>query len=111
MGASVTTGCNDALKASRARRCLPERAQCLKLFRPMRVQADDAALLATLADWLTARGWPVADVGGTEAEVLVPWDEDEFAAALRLRCDVTVWREAHAGAVSVDRDRWGAAAR
>jgi len=77
----------------------------------MHVQAEDAAVLATLADWLTARGWPVADVGGTEAEVLVPWDEDEFAAALRLRCDVTVWQAGHAGAVTVDRDRWAAAAR
>jgi len=78
----------------------------------MRVQADDAALLATLADWLAARGWPVADVGGTEAEVLVPWDEDEFAAALRLRSDLSAWRAAHgAGEVTVDRDRWAMAAR
>ena len=90
---------------------LPERAQCLKLLANMRVQADDAALLATLADWLTARGWPVADVDGTEAEVLVPWDEDEFAAALRLRSDVSAWQATHTGVVTVDRDRWAVAAR
>jgi hypothetical protein len=78
----------------------------------MRVQADDAALLATLADWLAARGWPVADVGGTEAEVLVPWDEGAFAAALKLRSDVSAWQATQgAGEVTVDRDRWALTAR
>lgn len=69
----------------------------------MRVQADDAKLLADLTEWLEARGWPVT----TDADVLVPWDEDEFAAALSLRADVLAWGAAHDGAaVSVDADVW-----
>ena len=77
----------------------------------MRVQTDDTAALATLVDWLAGRGWPVVDAAGPRADVLVPWDQDEFAAALRLRADLAVWRAAHADVqVSVDDDVWVAAA-
>ncbi len=43
----------------------------------------------------------------TDAEVLVPWDQDEFAAALALRADVLAWCAAHDWAhVTVDADVW-----
>ncbi len=73
----------------------------------MRVQVDDAALLDALAEWLEERGWPVVEIGEADAEVLVPWDRDEFAAALTLRADVSAWRAAHGDVpASVDEDVW-----
>jgi hypothetical protein len=73
----------------------------------MRVHVGEAAQLATLANWLADRGWPVVDAAGVEAEVLVPWEEDEFAAALKLRVDVAAWQAANGGAqVSVDDHVW-----
>lgn len=78
----------------------------------MHVEADDEELLSSLTAWLTRRGWPLVAVHGREADVLVPWDEDEFAAALRLRCDVAAWQAAEgAGAVTVDSDVWRPVAR
>jgi hypothetical protein len=78
----------------------------------MHVEADDEALLASLTAWLETHGWPLVSVDGTEADVLVPWDEDEFAAALRLRCDVAAWQAVEgAGRVTVDRDVWRVSAR
>jgi hypothetical protein len=75
----------------------------------MRVKVDDAAVLTALAAWLAERGWPVADATGGEAVVLVPWEQDEFAAALKLRADLAVWRSAHGGTpVSVDEHLWAA---
>jgi hypothetical protein len=73
------------------------------------VQVEDAALLGALAEWLAAHGWPVVEHGTADVDVLVPWDEDEFAAALKLRADLLVWRAAHGGAAaSVDDDVWPA---
>ena len=73
----------------------------------MRVHVEDASILEPLAGWLAARGWPVVDAEATDADVLVPWDRDEFAAALALRSDVLAWRAAHDGvSVSVDADVW-----
>jgi hypothetical protein len=46
---------------------------------------------------------------GSDAEVLLPWDQDEFAAALKLRADLAVWRAAHAGEqVELDGHLWAA---
>jgi hypothetical protein len=73
----------------------------------MRVHVEDASLLGPLAGWLSARGWPVVEAESTDADVLVPWDRDEFAAALALRADILAWRTANGGApVSVDHDVW-----
>jgi len=73
----------------------------------MHVKVEDEELLEELANWLAARGWPLLPVDEADAEVLVPWDQDEFAAALTLRTDVHAWRAAHGGAeVSVDEDVW-----
>jgi hypothetical protein len=76
----------------------------------MRVQLEDAALLAALTEWLSKRGWSVVEAGETGetgVEVLIPWDQDEFAAALRLRGELAAWRTAHgAGPVSVDGNVW-----
>jgi len=78
----------------------------------MRVHVDDADQLNALADWLAGRGWPVVPADATDADVLVPWDSDEFAAALNLRTDVLVWRATHGdAAVSVDADVWMPAPR
>jgi len=78
----------------------------------MHVHVDDASLLEPLAGWLSARGWPVVDAHTTDADVLVPWDRDEFEAALSLRVDVLIWRAAHQDAsVSVDEDVWVPASR
>jgi hypothetical protein len=75
----------------------------------MRVQVHDAAMLPDLAGWLAERGWPVVDAHGSDAEVLLPWDQDEFAAALKLRADLAVWRAAHAGEqVELDGHLWAA---
>jgi hypothetical protein len=83
----------------------------LKLL-DMRIHVEDASLLEPLAGWLAARGWPVVDAKATDADVLVPWDRDEFEAALTLRADVLAWRAAHDGAtVSVDEDVWMPAPR
>ena len=73
----------------------------------MRVHVEDADQLGALAEWLAERGWPVVPADATDADVLVPWDRDEFAAALALRADVLAWRATHGGAtVSVDEDVW-----
>jgi len=73
----------------------------------MRVQVHDAAVLPDLAGWLAERGWPVVDADGSGAEVLLPWDQDEFAAALKLRADLAVWRATHAGEpVELDDHLW-----
>ena len=77
----------------------------------MHVKADDAAALALLAEWLSQRGWPVVDAAGTDAEVLLPWDRDEFSAALELRAQVVAWGATHPGVhVSVDDHLWVAGA-
>jgi len=73
----------------------------------MRVHVEDTAQLPALSAWLSERGWPVVDVDDAEADVLLPWEQDEFAAALRLRNEVAVWSAAHGSSrVSVDRDVW-----
>jgi hypothetical protein len=80
----------------------------------MRVHVEGAASLGMLTEWLTERGWPVVDAAGSEAEVLVPWEKDEFAAALELRAALAAWQSAHGGTtVSVDDHVWigGGAAR
>ncbi len=78
----------------------------------MRVQVESPAQLVSLTEWLFARGWPVVEPGDCDAEILVPWDQDEFAAALKLRADVAAWRAAHGGTpVSVDAQLWAPAPR
>jgi hypothetical protein len=72
----------------------------------MRVQVEDQALLSGLTGWLAERGWPVAEASGHEAVVLLPWEQDEFAAALRLRADLAVWQAAHGAQASVDDHVW-----
>ena len=78
----------------------------------MRVHVEDADQLSALAEWLAGRGWPTVPADATDADVLVPWDRDEFAAALALRADVLAWRATHDdAAVSVDADVWVPAPR
>jgi hypothetical protein len=72
----------------------------------MRVQVEDEALLAGLTGWLGERGWPVVEASGHEAVVLLPWEQDEFAAALRLRADLAVWQAANDSRASVDAHVW-----
>jgi hypothetical protein len=73
----------------------------------MRVQVRDAEVLPALTEWLAARGWPVAEAAGCETDVLVPWEQDEFAAALRLRADLAVWCASHGGEpVELDAHLW-----
>ena len=72
----------------------------------MRVQVEDAALLTGLTGWLAERGWPVVDASGREAVVLLPWEQDEFAAALKLRADLAVWQASHGAHACVDDHVW-----
>ena len=72
----------------------------------MRVQVEDQALLAGLTGWLAERGWPVADRLRARGSGPLPWEQDEFAAALRLRADLAVWQAAHGVQASVDDHVW-----
>jgi hypothetical protein len=81
-------------------------------LRCMLVHVDDPVEQEALARWLSDRGWSVAEDLDEGLEVLLGWDEDEFAAALRLRADVAAWRVSHETAeVAVDRHVWATAPR
>ena len=74
----------------------------------MRISGDDPHAMYTLSEWLSARGWGVRDTGDGERDVLIPWDQDEFTAALFLRSEIDAWGSTsdESGEISLDADLW-----
>lgn len=77
----------------------------------MRVQLTDGTQLSDLCAWLSARGWRVASDDEAHAEILIPWEQDEFFAALFLRAEIAAWQAKHTSIrVLVDPEMWTASA-
>jgi hypothetical protein len=58
----------------------------------MRVRVSDPRLLLELCDFLSRRGWVAVEVGGDEAEILIPGAGSSFEAATMLMSEIGIWR-------------------
>jgi hypothetical protein len=69
----------------------------------VRVHVSDASLVGDFCEHLAQHGFVAVEVDEHDADVLIPWEEDEFFAAMKLSFEVSRWQAEHAS-VAVDRE-------